>query len=90
MPKGNSDDPFCTDGIDREGNRDAGWGPNDAGHIDAKSNRRGIRSENGLTSDPTPLDRPTVASDARAKRSSSDETYPWGDNLYGGPNRRQE
>ena len=91
MPKGNAYDPFCSDGINWEGSRgDGGWGPEDAGHLDAKANRRGLRSETGIGDVQTPLDRPTIASDQRAKRSSSDECLPWNSYPYGGPSRREE
>jgi hypothetical protein len=89
---GNSDDHFSRNSINA-GSRedDGGWGPgDDFGHIDAKINRKGLKSEPGLGNEQTLVDRPVIASDKRAKRSSADETYPWGENLYGGPNSRQE
>jgi len=92
MPRGNSpNDPFCRDGINFEGQ---GYSedvePGDAGHIDAKINNRGLRREYGIGDDQTPLDRPTIASDKRARKSSSDETWDWNEFPYGGPNKRQE
>jgi hypothetical protein len=94
MPRGNASDPFCRDGIDFEGNRPGGrWGPEDLAnvdHIDSKGNRKGLRSEDGIGSEPSVVDKPEIASDRRAKRTSSDECFPWNSTNYGTPPRRQE
>jgi hypothetical protein len=44
----------------------------------------------GYSSETNKLDRPTIASDARAKRSASDECFPLNSHPYGGPSRRDD
>jgi hypothetical protein len=80
------DDPAFQKGDDLGTGAPGQWGPNDAGKINAKANRRSFPKESVPGQQPLPGNR--QPSDAQVRRQSAQEWWP--SRWYGDPPRRQE